>query len=217
MNKSILKTLAAAFTLLAVLILSACSGLVGADGLYIYADGIGDARYIDGSADAGYVVVMKENKIYSLGTIFEDKVDFENGYVQVKGLPTGQYIVGVVLVDDDPDTDEVDGDVVGLAIKEVEIKKGPNFKTINVGPGLDTLEIGGLGPIEEDLFLPDDFGVSFAEDTIFISGSDGNPANINLIYQAGSTPGTVVTFANGRTFPVTDPDGGTHQLSIILE
>ena len=157
---------------LTVLALSACSGVIGGEsGVRISVDGLSDGRYISPTANSGYVVVMQKNKVYSLNN-FSDKAYYAltNGYVYITNLPIGTYIFGIALMDNlDDDIDDNDLNY-GIAVKEVEIKKGFNNVAIKVAPGLSLFEIDTIdGPLDvSDFFYPDGYSASFADNTIII-------------------------------------------------
>lgn len=184
-----------------VLALSSCSGVIGGDNsVRISVDelsGSRSSRYISTNADSGYVVVMQKNRIYSLNN-FSDRAyhALKEGYVHISNLPVGDFIFGIVLTDNMGTDDYDDDDVYGLAIKEVKIKKGFNDVVIDVGPGIDTFEIGGED--FSDFLLPDGFGVSFATDTIILDTD--NMGSMSLTYNDG------VDDAAGT--PIVDPPGG---------
>jgi len=138
-RKPVIGILAAAMVML---FLSGCSGVMGGDynvRISVPQLASGDSRYISGTAESGYVVVMKENKVYSLNS-FSDKMyqEFINGNVCISNLPVGDYIFG----------------------------EGFNDIVIDVGPGIQTFFING-DPFK-DFFTPDGYSTTFAEDTIIL-------------------------------------------------
>jgi len=178
-RKTVIGILAAAVIML---LFSACSGVIGGDynvRISVPQLASGSGRYISGSANSGYVVVLKENKVYSLNS-FSDKAyqEFENGNVYIANLPVGDYIFGIVLLDDQGTTDTGDDVNVGLAIKKREIKEGFNDIEIDVGPGINAFTINTVS--FEDFFTPDGYTSTFAEDTIILD-IDRNPGGDDFI------------------------------------
>ncbi len=192
-----------------LLLLSACSGVIGGDIVRISFSSGSGGRYISTDANSGYVVVLQKDKVYSLNS-FEDKAyqEFEDGNVYITNLPAGDYIFGIVLIDDQ-DTEPTDDDVnVGLAIKEVEIKKGFNDVIIDVGPGITTFEINTVS--YEDFFTPDGYSVTFAEDTIILDIDRTASDEVHLVPNLGSATGVMIP-SGGASLPspwdVTGEDG----------
>lgn len=167
-RKPVIAVLAAAA---ALLLLSACSGVIGGDTVVrISVPGMSGSggRYIAPTSNSGYVVVLQKDKVYSLNS-FSDKAyqELVNGNVYITNLPVGDYIFGVVLIDDNDTPDDTgDDNNLGLAIKEREIKKGFNDIVIEVGPGIDQFDINGVS--FEDFFTPDGYTATFAEDTVIL-------------------------------------------------
>ncbi|MCK5736038.1 MAG: hypothetical protein KAH21_06140 [Spirochaetaceae bacterium] len=184
---------------------------------------------------------MKENKVYSLNN-FSDKAyqEFENGNVYIANLPVGNYIFGIVLLDDQGTSDVNDDVNVGLAIKEKEIKAGFNDIVIEVGPGINKFEINWIS--FEDFFTPDGYSSSFANDTIILdidrTSSDrieyvptpagATTSGIRLVdgVPTGASSGGSVWFAgidhNGveikiNNVPFMPPYDDEHILKIILK
>ena len=161
-KKPVIGILAAAVI---IVLLSACSGVIGGDynvRISVPQLASGSSRYISPAATSGYIVVLQENKVYSLNN-FSDKAyqEFVNGNVYIANLPVGDYIFGIVLLDDSDEN-------VGLAIKKREIKKGFNDIVIDVGPGISTLTIQGNPLPFEDIFKPDEYPVMFADNSIIL-------------------------------------------------
>jgi hypothetical protein len=189
-----------------LLLLSACSGVIGGDNMVrISVPGMADSgRFISSSANSGYVVVLQGNKVYSLNN-FSDKAyqDLVDGNVFIANLPVGTYIFGVVLIDDKGTSDENDDDNVGLAIKKRKVEAGFNDILIDVGPGITTFDINGIS--FENFFIPDGFTVSFDEDTIILD-IDRNPAGADVVDLAfnggGTTSGDIIVDGVASGSPV---------------
>jgi hypothetical protein len=183
-----------------LLLLSACSGVIGGNNMVrISVPGMADSgRFISDFANSGYVVVLQENKVYSLNN-FSDKAyqDLVDGNVFIANLPVGTYIFGVVLIDDKGTSDENDDDNVGLAIKKRKVEAGYNDIQIDVGSGITTFDINGIS--FENFFIPDGFTVSFDEDTIILDidrggGLDPSKDVVDLVFNGGgSTEGEIIT------------------------
>ena len=173
-RKSMIAVLAAAA---ALLLLSACSGVIGGDTVVrISVPGMTGGlvgRYISSDATNGYVVVLQKDKVYSLNNFDNRAYNYLiNGQVYITNLPVGDYIFGVALMG-------VSDDNYGLAIKEVSIKKGFNDVVIEVGPGISTFNVEGIGDIDNP-FLPDGFTAEFATDTIILDFGRSGTTNINF-------------------------------------
>jgi len=166
MNKTIKKTaLLIVLASLALLFLSACSGVLGGNynvRISVPQLASGDGRYVSDSAVSGYAVVLAEddNKVFSLNRFSDlDFQEFIHGNVYIANLPVGTYIFGIVLLDAEDNN-------VGLAIKKREIKEGFNDIVIDVGPGISTFYINEIS--FEDFFAPDGYSTIFDEDTIIL-------------------------------------------------
>ena len=158
-----------------LLLLSSCSGVLGGDynvRISIPQLASADGRYIATDASSGYIVVLKGDKIYSLNKFSGQRSGFDIY------LPLGTYIFGVVLLDSDDKN-------VGLAIKERAVKEGVNEFTFDVGPGIHEFLIGEESI--EDMFTPDSYSTSFAENTIFISHPDLTGPNLGVNVTVGFT------------------------------
>jgi hypothetical protein len=131
-----------------LLLLSACSGVIGGDTVVrISVPGMSDTgRFISDFANSGYVVVLQEDKVYSLNN-FSDKAyqNLVDDNVYIANLPVGTYIFGVVLIDDKGTPDEKDDDNVGLAIKKRKVEAGYNDIQIDVGPGIKLYQLTESG------------------------------------------------------------------------
>lgn len=162
-----------------LLFLSACSGVIGGDNMVrISIPGMDNTgRYISGSANSGYVVVLQGNKVYSLNNFTDIAYqELVKGNVIIANLPAGTYIFGVVLLDENDLN-------VGLAIKERKVEPGFNDFLINVGPGISTLNVNTLD--YSDFFTPDGYTSRFAEDTIIldIDRLDPSPDSLTLEFR----------------------------------
>ncbi len=167
MMKKLLIVLAA---MAAVILLSACSGVVGgettvrislpqssSEGLFVSPDAEEDGA-------EGYVIVLKKDKVYSLNLFEGEALEaFIDGQVVIANLPVGDYVFGVVLQDSS-------GDNVGLAIKEYTVKRGLNTLSIEVAPGIETCEIEGIdGDVFDFQDPPEEIQtLEFAENTVII-------------------------------------------------
>ncbi len=184
--KTSIAVLAAAAVLL---LLSACSGVIGGDTVVrISVPGLTDsssARHISSNATNGYVVVLKKDKVYSLNNFDGKAFNYlVNGQVYITNLPTGDYIFGVALM-------SADDDNYGLAIKEVKIGTGFNDVVIEVGPGISSFNIGGIGDIDNP-FVPDGFTAEFATDTMILDYNRSGTTNIDFN----------ITFGPSETVPI---------------
>lgn len=213
LNKSVTLVLTASVILL---LLSSCSGVIGGEyNVRISVPELSSGgRYISGSANSGYVVVLKENKVYSLNS-FSDKAyqEFENGNVYIANLPVGDYIFGIVLLDDQGTTDTGDDVNVGLAIKKREITEGFNDIVIDVGPGINAFTVNSIS--FEDFFTPDGYTSTFAEDTIILDIDRVSPDSVAMSFETGIA--TAVLIPSGTAFTgnvPADQDGVEYSISV---
>jgi hypothetical protein len=212
MRKTIYKSVTLLAVVSAVLLLfSSCSGLIGGEAsVRISVPGLAgssDARFLSADATNGYVVVFDKNKVYSLNNFSKDSYHYLlNGQVYIAGLPVGDYIFGIVLMG------ENEGDNYGLAVKEVRIEAGLNDVEIEVGPGISSLSIGGIGDIDNP-FIPDGYSVEFETDTMIFdferSGVNPTPVTFNVSF-GPSGPALTITRAeqiggsgDGNNLPIT--------------
>lgn len=183
------KTLVAFIGLsLVVLVLSSCSGMIGGyDGLEVRVNGLSNGRYISPSANSGYIVLLQKNKIFSLNIIDGSPYSawiLPGGIARIPSIPVGDYILGIVLMDDNGTPSDLQDDTnYGLAIKEISIKKGYNSVIVDVGPGISSFQIGGVD--FDDFLTPDGYEVGFEEDTVIIYTNQAG--TISLTYQTGGT------------------------------
>ena len=243
-RKSVIAVLAAAA---ALLLLSACSGVIGGDTVVRISvpgmTGGSVGRYISSDATNGYVVVLQKDKVYSLNNFDNRAYNYLiNGQVYITNLPVGDYIFGVALMG-------VSDDNYGLAIKEVSIKKGFNDVVIEVGPGITTFNVGGIGNIDNP-FIPDGFTAEFATDTMILDYGRSGAETIDISFTFGSVginpaitavtgfeagginagnpipdvnpspsflSSTVPIEASGIRIDIVDSDGGTFTYTIILK
>ncbi len=224
----------AALVLLAavvLLFLSACSGVIGGDTMIrISVPGMAnDGRFISADSNSGYVVVMQESKVYSLNN-FSDRAyqEFVNGNVYITNLPVGNYIFGVVLIDDMGTSETGDDTNVGIAIKKKEIKIGYNDIVIDVGPGIDNFTINTLN--FEDFFTPDGYSTTFADDTVILDiERDEVSDSVVLNFETGSATGKLIPSGipfsgvipedqEGVVFEITDVlFAGSYMFTLILK
>ncbi len=197
-RKTVIGIIAAAVIML---LFSACSGVIGGDynvRISVPQLASGGGRYISGSANSGYVVVLKENSngVYSLNK-FSDAAFYEfiHGNVYIANLPVGDYIFGIVLMNP--------ADVnVGLAIKKREIKEGFNDIEIDVGPGIGVFAIQSIPFPFEDIFKPKEYPVMFANDTIILD-IDRTPSDeVALVFETGAANGEKIVDGSSTGIPL---------------
>jgi len=235
-----MKRIITIITVLAALsVLTTCSGVLGGDTMVRITvpgldDGTATGRLVSDDATEGYVVVLKKDKVYSLNNFDSDAFfQLKGGNVVIANLPLGDYIFGVVLVDGDPGEQ-----VVGIAVKEFEVKSGLNSYWIDVGPGISDIRVNGLD--YSDFFKPEGYTAEFAEDTIILNvnrngssddvvqllgatfgGSEAAPVLGTPTIIGGPTDGDpaggsydVPAASNGIRFPF---NSGAYQIRVILK
>ena len=150
--------------LLLITLVTACSGVIGPrSGVLIEIPAIANnvsGRYIDTSGNTmtkGYVIIAQEDKVYSFND-YADSYDLKNGRVFISNIPVGKYILGVVLLNDEDNTN-------GLAIKEITVEPGLNEVRITVGPGTSNLKIGDM-EVTNPLLPNDNYSISYKQDTL---------------------------------------------------
>jgi len=177
----------------ALLFLSACSGVIGGDTtVRISVPGMSSGgRFISATATNGYVVVLDKNKIYSLNSFDDDAFNYlVNGQVYISNLPTGDYIFGVALLDENDNN-------TGFAVKEWTIEKGFNEVPIQVAPGIVDFTVDDITEdISNPFDPPEGIYVEFAEDTIILD------------YDRTATPLVTfdVTFGDGTVITTLSPE-----------
>ena len=204
-------------SVLLLLILLSCSGILGQkDGLNIVIPQMAsNNRYISPEAIEGYVVVMKGDAVYSANNFTDAGFNYlVNGQVFIANLPIDNYVIGIVLLNEN--------DMVGFALKEVTVKQGYNEVSIEVGPGIEFLDIDGLD-FSNPFDMPEGTHISFAQDTMIIDYS-APTESISLSMTFGSDDGDIelsgpeiTDLGNGLQFYYTSNVPSEYTFRIILE
>ena len=201
----------------AVILLSACSGVIGGETSVVFS--ISDGRHVSADAVEGYLMALKpgEKNVYSYnnftGVAYQA---LEDGKAVIANLPVGDYIFGVALLDADEDN-------VGFAVKKYTVKRGLNTLAIEVAPGISNLQIeGAIGNISIDNFLdpPDDIeSIAFSENEVTVDydrpSSGGTDIDFDVTFGDGSLISTLNyttigsgTAGTGGSLTLADGDSG---------
>lgn len=145
--------------LLLIIILVSCSNIINKDGLYLSIPQ-SNAKHISNLANEGYVIVLDEDKIYSLNNFINDSYHYLiNGEVYIANIPAGEYIIGVVLLNNNI--------MYGFSLEEITITPGYNQAIIDVGPGIQNFIVDNIS-INNPFEVPSGIKIQYSQDTIIV-------------------------------------------------